>query len=506
MCCVVGIVNNLATTVWMNSQVWRQAKMKRHVHQVVLDDPTLSKKNFSAKSVIIPFITLSLLSIFFHVPNQSVHPAYQPAASSHVQTTVTTAPTVSTAVSQSTPAQESSDLPSTYSYDPTSGFYYDSSTGLYYDPKTQYHYNSKTGNYCYFDSTQQAYISVDNQGTPLPSSTASSVASTSATSPTTTADTQPKKPSDGSYQKPLNAKKIAKDMERWAKGVNAAKATQKQQLKALIQLERAEVVARETVDQQLQQQQQLPVLSPDSAVTRSGFSLSAALEQDTASEKASLSSHAADVTDIPTSAPLPPGADPDPTHTDWTQLACLLCKRKFQSKEVLVKHQQFSDLHKKNLEKLKTTPPAPPPPSTLQPPQPLSLSEDSQEEAELVYRDRAKERRDKYGTPAIIPGWKKRLEREIDKAKFSKYEQPTVGGLKQDNLGNKMLQAMGWSEGQGLGKANQGIVEPVKARMRQVGAGLGASGSSHGLYSSAGTYRETLRQLTKSRYDSVFQE
>ena len=42
--------------------------------------------------------------------------------------------------------------------------------------------------------------------------------------------------------------------------------------------------------------------------------------------------------------------------------------------------------------------------------------------------------------------------------------------------------------------------------MRQVGAGLGARGSSHGLYSSAGTYRETLRQLTKSRYDSVFQE
>ena len=69
-------------------------------------------------------------------------------------------------------------------------------------------------------------------------------------------------------------------------------------------------------------------------------------QQDTASEKAALSSHAADVADIPTSTPLPPGADPDPTHTDWTQLACLLCKRKFPSKEVLVKHQQFSDLHK----------------------------------------------------------------------------------------------------------------------------------------------------------------
>ena len=49
-------------------------------------------------------------------------------------------------------------------------------------------------------------------------------------------------------------------------------------------------------------------------------------------------------------------------------------------------------------------------------------------------------------------------------------------------------------------------VHSMQASMRQVGAGLGASGSSHGLYNSAGTYRETLRHLTKSRYDSVFQE
>ena len=42
----------------------------------------------------------------------------------------------------------------------------------------------------------------------------------------------------------------------------------------------------------------------------------------------------------------PRGADINPAHTDWEQLACLLCKRKFPSKEVLFKHQQFSDLHK----------------------------------------------------------------------------------------------------------------------------------------------------------------
>ena len=30
----------------------------------------------------------------------------------------------------------------------------------------------------------------------------------------------------------------------------------------------------------------------------------------------------------------------------------------------------------------------------------------------MLYRDRAQERRAKYGTDAIVPGWKKRFERE----------------------------------------------------------------------------------------------
>lgn len=37
-------------------------------------------------------------------------------------------------------------------------------------------------------------------------------------------------------------------------------------------------------------------------------------------------------------------------HTDWSKLACLLCKRQFPSKEALLRHQQLSDLHKQNLE------------------------------------------------------------------------------------------------------------------------------------------------------------
>jgi len=58
---------------------------------------------------------------------------------------------------------------------------------------------------------------------------------------------------------------------------------------------------------------------------------------------------------------------------DWNKLACLLCKRQFKDKETLTKHQQLSDLHKQNLEawKMQNTP--------------------------ASYRDRAKERREKFG-------------------------------------------------------------------------------------------------------------
>ena len=40
------------------------------------------------------------------------------------------------------------------------------------------------------------------------------------------------------------------------------------------------------------------------------------------------------------------GALDESRLVDWTKLACLLCKRQFQSRDILAKHNQFSDLHK----------------------------------------------------------------------------------------------------------------------------------------------------------------
>lgn len=45
------------------------------------------------------------------------------------------------------------------------------------------------------------------------------------------------------------------------------------------------------------------------------------------------------------------------------------------------------------------------------------------------------------------------------------FEQPTRDGLGSDNIGSRMLQAMGWKEGSGLGRKKQGIVTPIEVSL-----------------------------------------
>ena len=40
--------------------------------------------------------------------------------------------------------------------------------------------------------------------------------------------------------------------------------------------------------------------------------------------------------------------------------------------------------------------------------------------------------------------------------------------------------------------------------MRQASAGLGSRGSNYGIYSAGGSYKETLKNLTKVRYEETF--
>lgn len=81
------------------------------------------------------------------------------------------------------------------------------------------------------------------------------------------------------------------------------------------------------------------------------------------------------------------------------------------------------------------------------------------------YRDRAKERRQKYGQsdqPEVPSSrYKEKYMRGIKNVlqtedHSSRYETDSQGSSLQNSIGAKLLKNMGWSDGQGLGRSNQG--------------------------------------------------
>uniref|UniRef100_A0A672ZMP2 RNA-binding protein 5-like n=1 Tax=Sphaeramia orbicularis TaxID=375764 RepID=A0A672ZMP2_9TELE len=361
---------------------------------------------------------------------------------------------------------------STYQYDESSGYYYDPQTGLYYDPNSQYYYNSETQQYLYWDSEKQTYVPA-----PSASDTNTEQASTGTSSATaTTSSKEPKEKKDKPKSK--SAQQIAKDMERWAKSLNKQKENFKSSFQALgpsREEERKESAAADA-GFSLFEKKMPSLMAEQFRITEQEISaksgLAAAYNGDSDPEEGSSER----------------AADDEGKITDWIRMVCLLCRRQFPTKEALLRHQQLSDLHKQNMEIHRR--------SKLSE---AELEELERKETELKYRDRAAERREKYGVPEP-PAPKKKFYQPPTPT--VSYEQPTKDGLTSDNIGNKMLQAMGWQEGKGLGRHQQGITTPISASLRTKGTGLGIKGSSYEL-SASDTYKDAVRKAMFARFTEI---
>uniref|UniRef100_A0A8B9HPT8 RNA binding motif protein 5 n=1 Tax=Astyanax mexicanus TaxID=7994 RepID=A0A8B9HPT8_ASTMX len=344
---------------------------------------------------------------------------------------------------------------STYQYDEASSYYYDPQTGLYYDPNTHYYYNSYTQQYLYWDSEKQAYL-------PAPDSSGAGQMG-AATTPPKEGKEKKEKP------KSKTAQQIAKDMERWAKSLNKQKENFKSSFQPISQEERKEAAAADAGFTLFEKKQ---VTGLERLISEA---VKTSEEESSSSKVALVAAYSGD--SEPEEAP--EGDEREDKLTDWRKMACLLCRRQFPNKEALIRHQQLSDLHKQNLEVHRR-------------------SKLSEADSKLI--DRAAERREKYGIPEP-PAPKKR--------KFTQpatpvvnYEQPTKDGLNSDNIGNKMLQAMGWKEGKGLGRNQQGITAPIEAQLRMKGAGLGTKGSNYTL-SASDTYKDAVRKAMFARFTEI---
>lgn len=356
-----------------------------------------------------------------------------------------------------------------YQYDETSGFYYDPSTGLYYDSNSQYYYNGESGAYLYWNADKSTYTiatagaQAAKAAAGLPASSDQNAANQSTNmsaiseqaNESNTKSTDDKK-KDPKQDKVKVAKKIVKDMEKWAKQLNQKKDMNiSQATPAPIREEEPVKINR----------------TGNGGYADVGFSILENKERSKISmDMNSRGTSAIGTPPPPQIAKLVPtyGSDSDneqnekpsdpiseKDYIDFAKLTCLLCKRAFPDGDILNKHLKMSNLHKENLQKYNLT----------------HGKLDDVNASNLSYRDRAKERRLKYGEsdPPPVNRSRERFEKELEKQK-SAIQVQASGNLAsqpigENNVGNRLLQKMGWSEGQGLGRTNQGrtnIIEVIR--------------------------------------------
>ncbi|KAF8212511.1 hypothetical protein K438DRAFT_1958233 [Mycena galopus ATCC 62051] len=203
--------------------------------------------------------------------------------------------------------------------------------------------------------------------------------------------------------------------------------------------------------------------------------------------------------------------------SDVNALTCLLCARQFKTTDQLKRHNKESELHKARIPQLYV-----PRLSTIRltssfdpglrdvARQKVAARQASASTAEQPkYRDRASERRVLFNQPdAPVPekdagkaGGKKR-QAEGPPPPPSPPPPPVNPGKDENNVGNKLLKMMGWTEGTGLGTEGEGRVDPISAAVYAQGVGLGASKGKDisKITEASGSYVHLAKDAARERY------
>lgn len=219
-------------------------------------------------------------------------------------------------------------------------------------------------------------------------------------------------------------------------------------------------------------------------------------------------------------------------------IVCTLCRRQFNSKEQLLRHEKESKLHASNLAKLSKA-------SSDQ----SHVDSDVKSSAKTapVYRDRASERRAIYGQPGpddaplVAPStdwicsqckcdnFAKRLScyrcsasvstayggpAESQSSSHRPVETSHQGNAAvarnadlsedKDNPGNQLLRRLGWKDGEGLGRDGSGDTVSVASKLEQKNPSSGMGAPHEGTYSGEGSdYKKNILLAAKARYDRL---
>lgn len=186
---------------------------------------------------------------------------------------------------------------------------------------------------------------------------------------------------------------------------------------------------------------------------------------------------------------LPPTSAETKKEVSSDKPVCLLCRRQFASLEMLQRHEQESKLHAENLAKASAS----------------------------NYRDRASERRAKFGQPAEVEDLTVRAKhhrrsRSRERAPSS-VPVPSSDEMAvyadETNVGNTLLRKYGWKDGEGLGKEGSGMRDPVAvdkaARDGHCKIGIGGGPPIPQIEYGTG-FRDSVMKAARARFEQLEKE
>ncbi|BDD63443.1 hypothetical protein MAP00_008331 [Monascus purpureus] len=178
-------------------------------------------------------------------------------------------------------------------------------------------------------------------------------------------------------------------------------------------------------------------------------------------------------------SPVNSTAPPAQSYADLNRNCCYLCMRQFKSSAEVNRHERLSQLHRENLqnEELKIK----------------AMGKLAKhgiiQQTSTEYRDRAKERRQAFGSSKTTA--------KAKKAAPAKEDEPPV---QTSSKGASLLSKMGWSAGTALGAQGTGVTAPIPTEVYAQGVGLGAEGSK------LGDAVEEAGRNTRNRYDEFLEK
>mmetsp|Transcript_18327 Transcript_18327/g.22733 ORF Transcript_18327/g.22733 Transcript_18327/m.22733 type:complete len:396 (-) Transcript_18327:142-1329(-) len=336
-----------------------------------------------------------------------------------------------------------------YIFDSRSGFFYEASSDFFYDPKTKLYYGNKKGKYYEYCKGETPRFRAVSQ---LPGDASSLESESTLNNSKDDAGKRNDRSSPESDRDPTSngsAKPEKKDKKKIAICIKK-KFTDKTEKTSEPPKPASASPQNQLVPSQIQKKHAADI---DKWTVRTREMRDAPADPGTSPS------------DPPSSTPNPPSQktcpiaktskNPSPTKTTTSgQPVCMLCKRKFGDRTKLKQHIEHSALHKQNLAKKAAADAA----KSSAPLASLTTTE---------YRDRAKERRVMYGPetastaneeePATV-GPSLTTARTVTATESIRPDE----NLGDSNIGNQMLQKLGWKKGESLGQQKSCVGEKLK--------------------------------------------